>query len=78
MKKEGNFSFYQQLSNCTEVYTCCNKDWYITVFKDGAIDSFVLDSDEQAKNEYDTELEKIRNILEKNKKKTLSLKYKHK
>ena len=35
-----------------EIYTVCNIDWYITVYDDGFIDSFISVDDENAKDEY--------------------------
>lgn len=76
-QKEGNYQFYNKLSNHREVYTCCNKDWYITLFDDGTTDGFVANIDERAKEEYDLELAKIQQyILKNNKKKHLVLKRK--
>lgn len=73
-QKEGNYQFYNKLSNHREVYTCCNKDWYITLFDDGTTDGFVANIDERAKEEYDLELAKIQQyILKNNKKKHLVL-----
>lgn len=76
-QKEGNYQFYNKLSNHRELYTCCNKDWYITLFDDETIDGFVVENDERAKEEYDLELEKIKQyILKNSSKKHLVLKRK--
>ena len=58
-KKEGNFEFYLRLSNFKEIYTCCNRDWYLTLFDDGTIDGFVVDDDERAREEYERALKNI-------------------
>ena len=71
------YQFYNKLSNHRELYTCCNKDWYITLFDDETIDGFVVENDERAKEEYDLELEKIKQyILKNSNKKHLILKRK--
>lgn len=68
-QKEGNYQFYDKLSNHREVYTSCNRDWYITLFDDRTTDGFVVDSDERAKEEYALELAKIQQYILKNSKK---------
>ncbi|MBE6154813.1 MAG: hypothetical protein E7163_04505 [Firmicutes bacterium] len=65
-QKEKSFHFYLTLTNRKEIYTTCNKDWYITLFDDGTIDSFILEYDERAKEEYDGELIKIQQLILKN------------
>lgn len=60
------YSLYEKLLSHNEVYTVCNKDWYITLFDDGEIDGFLLDYDERAKEEYDGELANIRCYLDSN------------
>lgn len=72
------FEFYQNLLKHKELYSCCNRDWYITLFDDGTIDSFILTNDERAKAEYDSELEKIQQDVLKNIRKTISLNCKRK
>lgn len=69
-QSEGGFEFYHTLFEHKEVYTCCNKDWYITLFDDGFIDSFVDDVDDRAVLEYRCELENVNmNIIGKSRKK---------
>lgn len=54
------FSFYNEMSKHHELQTICNKDWYITLFTDGTIDSFISDTqDPRAKEEFQQELVKI-------------------
>lgn len=54
------FTFYQEMAKHREKQTTCNKDWYITLFTDGTIDSFLSDTkDPRAKEEYQQELVKI-------------------
>lgn len=57
-------SFYENLLSHNEVYTACNKDWYITLFDDGQIDGFLLNDDERAKVEYEQELTNIKSYLD--------------
>ena len=53
-------TFYEKMANHHEQQTICNKDWYITVFTDGTIDSFLSDTkDPRAKEEFEQELVKI-------------------
>lgn len=48
------------MSKHHELQTICNKDWYITLFTDGTIDSFLSDTqDPRAKEEFQQELVKI-------------------
>lgn len=77
-QKEGSFEFYNTLFNHSEIYTCCNKDWYITLFDDGTIDGFVVDDDERAMEEYNIEMEKIRDSILGSKKKTRYMRCKRK
>ena len=42
-QKEESFEFYHTLFEHKEIYTCCNNDWYITLFDNGYIDGFVDD-----------------------------------
>lgn len=59
-KTVEGFSFYEQMLNKREQETICNKDWYITVFTDGTVDSFISDTkDHRAKEEYQTHLAKV-------------------
>ena len=63
---EEGFSFYQEIFNHHEQETTCNKDWYVTLFTDGTIDSFISNTDdERAKKEYENQLK----IYQKKKKK---------
>ena len=59
-QKEGSFEFYSTLLNHREIYTCCNKDWYLILFDDGTIDGFIASDDERAKEEYEKELIEIK------------------
>lgn len=66
MQKSHNLDFYQTLINHNELYTCCNRDWYITLFDDGTVDSFITDtSNEKAATEYNQELSKVYQKLKK-------------
>lgn len=67
MKQEENLDFYQRMINHSEIYTCCNKDWYITLYDDMEIDSFCIDGNEMARCEYDSEMNRI-HIMIKDKK----------
>lgn len=62
-KKSSNeemFYYYDNLSKKTEAYTICTYDWFIMVFKDGSIDTFINSDDPVIINEYNQELDKIK------------------
>ena len=57
---DEGFSFYKKITNHQEQATICNKDWYVTLFTDGTIDSFIADTkDPRAKEEYQQCLAKV-------------------
>lgn len=62
-RKENIFEFYQRLAEHREILTCCNTDWYITLFDDETIDGFIHSTDDRAQIEYEQELEKIEQYL---------------
>lgn len=59
-KKEQSYDFYIKLSslNQIEIYTCCHKDFYITLYNKGYIDTFIDTEDERIKKIYEEELKK--------------------
>ena len=67
MQREGDANFYKKLLQQEEIYTTCNKDWYITLFDDGTIDSFILEDDERANAEYNKEIDTIQEKISKRK-----------
>ena len=52
-------NFYFNLSSKREVYTVCTSDWYITVYQDGTMDSFIKSSNPRVIEQYNSELGKI-------------------
>lgn len=60
---EGNFKFFLNSYGHSEVYESCNKDWYIKVFDDLEIDSFLIEDDERARIEYENELTYIKEFI---------------
>lgn len=59
-KTQEGYTFYEQMLNKHEQETICNKDWYITLFTDGTVDSFLSDTkDPRAKEEYQTQLARV-------------------
>lgn len=58
--KEELIYYYSDLSKKCEVYTICTFDWFIMVFQDGSIDSFINSSDPGVIEQYNFELEKIK------------------
>ena len=67
MQREGNANFYKKLLQQEEIYTACNKDWYITLFDDGTIDIFISEDDERANAEYNKEIDTIQEKISKRK-----------
>ena len=57
--REEMIYYYSSLVEKRELYTICTHDWFITVFQDGSIDSFINSSDQEIINEYQKELDKI-------------------
>ena len=52
-------NFYFNLSSKREVYTVCTSDWFITVYQDGTMDSFIKSSNPRVIEQYNLELGKI-------------------
>ena len=72
--KDKNVDFYMNLFNCNELYTACNRDWYITLFDNGIIDGYIYSDDDRAREEYNRELEMIKqNMIKKDKTNSFSL-----
>lgn len=69
MEKEGLESVRNSLMHTGEVYCACNKDWYIVLYQDGTIDSFIDSCDSRAWEEYINERNALNNY-KKNKVKT--------
>ena len=63
-----DFEYYQRLLSHREIYTCCNKDFYIILFDDGCIDSYIFTDNEIATQEYKRELENIKDNIVRDKK----------
>lgn len=72
IKKDGNYDFYKNLLQLSELYVSCNKDWYIILFYNGTIDSFVCSEDERAIEEFNKELVSVQEISRKRLGRTLS------
>ncbi len=51
--------YYKFLSSRREAYTICTLDWFITVFQDGTIDSFVSSNDPLVLEQHNSYLEKV-------------------
>lgn len=66
-RSEDIFAFYHRLSEHTELLTSCNTDWYITLFDDGTIDGFICSDDSRAQDEYEQEMNRIKEYLSKRK-----------
>ena len=57
--KENNRDFYANFVGKQELYVACNKDWYIILFDDHSLDTFIMSTDERAKTEYAAEMDLI-------------------
>lgn len=67
VKIEDSYEFYSKLSkiNQREIYTCCHKDFYITLYDQGYIDTFIDTNDKRVRNIYEEELNKTYELKEK-------------
>lgn len=54
--ESGMYSYYHNLP-LNELYTICTNDWYITVYTDGTIDSYINSNDEDVIEDYNFRLE---------------------
>ena len=50
-KREG-YEFYHNINGKKEHSVFCNTDWYIMIFEDGSVDSYICSEDERAFEEY--------------------------
>ena len=53
-------SYYQELTKKHELYTICTLNWFITVFQDGFIDTYINSDNPEVIEEYNIELKKIK------------------
>ncbi len=60
LPKDELIHYYDDLSRKHELYTICTLDWFITVFQDGSIDSFVKEQKEETIKDYNFELIKVK------------------
>lgn len=58
--KQGDSNIYNNLINSNEIYTICSSNWYITLFDNGIVDSFLATDDKDIIDEYEKELKKIK------------------
>lgn len=58
--KEELIYYYSDLSEKRELYTICTLDWFIMVFQDGTIDTFINSNNPTIVEKYYLELEKIK------------------
>ncbi len=54
--------YYNELTRRQELYTICTYDWFITVFQDGSIDTFINSQNPEIVKTYNSELQKV-NVL---------------
>lgn len=57
--REQMMHYYESLQRRKELYTICTYDWFITVFEDGSIETFINSSDPDISKIYYDELTKI-------------------
>ena len=60
--KQGDSNIYNTLINNNEIYTICSNNWYITLFDNGEVDSFIATDDKVIMDEYEKELKKIKKV----------------
>lgn len=65
--KEDIIQYYKNLVGKKELFTICTLSWFITVFSDGSIDSFIASSDKDTLNTFNLELDKVKTIQGKKK-----------
>ena len=58
--KQGDSNIYNNLIHNNEIYTICSNNWYITLFDNGEVDSFIATDDKVIMDEYEKELKKIK------------------
>ena len=63
--RERMIYYYGQISGKEEDYTTCTYDWFIRVFKDGTIDTYIHSDDPEVQKEYEEELEKAKEYCKK-------------
>ena len=51
--------YYSDIAKRQEEYTICTKDWFITVFQDGIVDTFINSEELEVINLYEYELNKV-------------------
>ena len=66
LQEEKNTGFYEMLIEKEPIYIACSREWYLTLYTDGMIDSFILSHDDpRIAEEYKNEIKKA---YQKNKK----------
>lgn len=60
--KQGDSNIYNNLIHNNEIYTICSNNWYITLFDNGEVDSFIATDDRVIMDEYEKELKKIKKV----------------
>ena len=58
--KQGDSNMYNNLIHHNEIYTICSSNWYITLFDNGTVDSFIATDDKVIMDEYEKGLKKIK------------------
>ena len=56
----GSLTYYQELTKKHELYTVCTLNWFITVFQDGFIDTYINSDNPEVIEKYNIELKKIK------------------
>ncbi len=56
VSKEETICYYNEIAKKREVYTVCTLNWFIRVFEDGFVDSYINSDDKKILKEYDLEL----------------------
>ena len=60
IQEQKNPEFYRDLIEKKPKYIACNREWYITLYEDGTIDSYILNhNDPRVEEEYNMEINKV-------------------
>lgn len=60
LQEQKDPEFYTTLIEKDPVYIACNREWYVTLYTDGTIDSYISShTDPRIKEEYNAEIEKV-------------------
>ncbi len=59
---DDSINYYNNLIDKKEIYTICTVDWYITIYEDNTIDTYINSKNPEVIKEYNQELNKIKTL----------------